>query len=434
MVVKGLRKSGLNWYALLVVVLTLLLLQISIVTPVVTSLTTDKSEYLRGEAVTISGTASAGEWVAIQVKDPNGVNVWIDSVKAGSDGSFTSSFRLSSTATYGTYTVYATPGPGGQPVTKTFQVVTAPPPPPPPVKKSSSMTITLDKTSITLGESVTISGLLTPALNVTVDLEIKCPNGTSVSKSILASKGAFTYVFKPDVAGVWSFKASWKGNDEYYGCESSTVTLIARGAVSLRIFVAPLITSVRSIIIIYADTSPALVDRSLVISYTTNKTVNWITIGSFNTGSDGIVACLFTPTEVAEYKFKVEWIGDSIFMPASATSPGVLVIAESLTAQDIVNALNQLKALQKLLEEKEAELKASRDTISMLNSQIAGLQHDLSNAQSRISSLESQLAETQSRLAEAESRVMLIGILALIVGLLIGILVAYLILKRRGAK
>ncbi len=429
------RKSGLNRYALLIVALTLLLFQTSIVTPLVTSLTTDKSEYLRGEAVTISGTASAGEWVAIQVKDPNGVNVWIDSVRAGSDGSFTSSFRLSSTATYGTYTVYATPGPGGQPVTTTFQVVTAPPPPPPPpVKKSSSMTITLDKTSITLGESVTISGLLTPALNVTVDLEIKCPNGTGVSKSISASKGAFAYVFKPDVAGVWSFKASWKGNDEYYGCESNTVTLIARGAVSLRIFVAPLITSVRSIIIIYADTSPALVDRSLVISYTTNKTVNWITIGSFNTGSDGIVACLFTPTEVAEYKFKVEWIGDSIFMPASATSPGVLVIAESLTAEDIVNALNQLKALQKLLEEKEAELKASRDTISMLNSQIAGLQSDLSNAQSRISSLESQLSETQSRLAEAESRVMLIGILALIVGLLIGILAAYLILKRRGAK
>jgi hypothetical protein len=93
----------------LIILIVLLLTQACSVLPDVTSLSTSKPEYLRGEAVTVSGTASAGEFVSIQIKDPNGLTVWIDTVKAGEEGFFTSSFTLSSTVAYGTYTVYATP-------------------------------------------------------------------------------------------------------------------------------------------------------------------------------------------------------------------------------------------------------------------------------------------------------------------------------------
>jgi len=414
---------------LLLLTLALMSLQISTVFSDVTSLRTDKSEYLRGEVVTISGTAAAGEYVGIQVKDPNGVTVWIDSPKAGSDGSFTSSFRLKTDAAYGTYTVYATPP--TPPRTITFKVVPPPPPPPPPPgKKSSSLNIAADKTLVTLGENVTITGSLTPAINVTISLSVTCPNGTEVLTSVLASAGVFTYVFKPDSAGTWSVRASWSGNAEYYGCSSNTVTLVVRGPVSIQIIAAPLVTGVGSDIVIYVSTSPALADRYLTVSYITNNTTIWKTLGTFKASSLGIIACLFTPSEVGKYTFKVEWAGDPTFMPASATSSEVLVLKE-LKPEDIINALNQLKVLQELLKEKEAELSGLQDNVSRLQQQITGLQSNLSDAQSRISELESELEKAQSMLAEAESRVWFTSLLGVIIGLIIGLLLGFLIFRRR---
>ncbi len=416
----------------LLLTLVLLSSQISRVLPAVTSLSTDKSEYYRGEAVTISGKASPDEWVGIQVNDPNGINLLTDSVKAGGDGSFTVSLGLSSTATYGTYTVYATPP--SPPKTTSFRVVEAvvpPPPPPPPAKKSSSITMTLNATIVVLSESVAVSGFLDSALNTVVEIRITCPNGTEFTESVPVSGGFFTHVFKPDNAGIWSARASWPGNAEYYGCSSSVLTVIARGCVALQIVAVPMLTNVGGMLIVYVSTSPPLADRPLTLSYVTNKTAVWKSIGTFETSSEGVLAFLFTPGETGKYWFKVEWVGDPSFMSASANSSEVLVIAETLAPQDILNALSQVKALQKLLEEKEAGLKNCSETLSMLQKDVEGLQRGLSDAQTRILSLEWELAETKVRLSETESRLMFTGILAFIVGLLIGITVAFLVLRSR---
>ncbi|MEM3030063.1 MAG: hypothetical protein QXW09_08035, partial [Thermoproteota archaeon] len=395
------RRSRFRLCAYLLLTLVLLSLQTGLVLPAVTSLSTNKSEYLRGETVVISGKASSGEWVRIQVNDPNGVQVFTTTVKAGGDGSFSSSFQLSSTATYGTYTVYAGPR------TTTFKVVSLPPPPTP-GKKNSSMAISVNETSITLGESVMINGTLTPALNVAVSLRITCPNGTEVLKSISTSQGEFKDSFKPDMSGTWSIRASWLGNAEYYGCSSNTVTLTVRTPVSLQILAAPLLTNVGGKIIIYVSTSPPLVDRPLVLSFIKNKTAVWNNLGTFNTGSEGVVACPFTPGETGKYRFKAEWAGDQEFMPASATSSEVLVMEEALSPDDIVNALNKLKALQE---------------------QVDDLQTDLMNAHGEISSLESELAEAKSKLSEAESRSMITSMATLIGGLLTGFIVAFLLAR-----
>ncbi|MEM2088112.1 MAG: DUF4332 domain-containing protein [Thermoproteota archaeon] len=403
---KGRNRFRLCAYLLLTLVL--LSLQTSLVLPAVTSLSTNKTEYLRGEIVVISGKASPNEWVRIRVNDPNGVEVFAQTVKAGGDGSFSSSFQLSSTAAYGTYTVSAQ-APSSPSRTTTFKVVSLPPPPPPtPGKKTSSITISMNETSITLGESVMINGLLIPALNVTVSLRITCPNGTEVLKSILTSQGEFKDSFKPDVSGAWNIRASWEGNAEYYGCSSNTVTLTVRTPVSLQILAAPLLTNVGGKIIIYVSTSPPLVDRPLVLSFITNKTAVWNSLGTFNTGLEGIGACPFTPGETGKYRFKVEWAGDQEFMPASATSSEVLVMEEALSPDDILNALNKLNALQEQVDE---------------------LQTDLMNAHDEISSLESELAEAEAKRSEAESRSMLMSMSALIGGLLTGFIVAFLLAR-----
>ncbi|MCX8183738.1 MAG: hypothetical protein N3F08_04905, partial [Crenarchaeota archaeon] len=264
-----------------------------------------------------------------------------------------------------------------------------------------------------------------------VKLRFTCPNGSEVSRSVSAPYGAFTYVFKPDAPGYWTIRATWEGNAQYDGCVSNTVGIVVRTTVSLHVIAAPSITGVGGTIVVYAGTTPRLGNRFLTLSYYSNRTMSWRLIGAFETSPEGFIACVFTPSETGEYVFKAEWVGDPAYMPASANSSKVLVTSEPVAAADIISMLSQLKELQRLLGEKEKELEASRSTITGLQKSIAELQAGLSSAQSRISSLEKQLAETESRVSEAESRAQFTTILGLVAGVLIGLILGYLIFRRR---
>ncbi|MEM2058477.1 MAG: hypothetical protein QXO76_09540, partial [Thermoproteota archaeon] len=181
----------------------------------------------------------------------------------------------------------------------------------------------------------------------------------------------------------------------------------------------------------YAGTSPRLAHRFLTISYFSNRTMAWRMVGTFETSAEGFVACVFIPGETGEYVFRAEWVGDPAYTPASANSSKVLVTAEPVGAEDVVKMLSQLRELQRLLDEKQDELESCKGTITSLQKSIAELQAGLSTAQSRISSLERQLAETESRVSEAESRAQFTTILGLIAGVLIGLILGYLIFRRR---
>jgi len=81
----------------------------------VLTIRTERTYYLRGEIVQILGTTKdsggfpiQGATIAIEVKNPSGSTIFLDIVYSLSDGSFSDSFRLSSIASVGQYTVYAT--------------------------------------------------------------------------------------------------------------------------------------------------------------------------------------------------------------------------------------------------------------------------------------------------------------------------------------
>jgi len=76
------------------------------------SISMDKPEYSPGDLVAITGVLTGGGSpmvgadLAIEVKGPNSIVVWIDQVKTGQDGRYVSSFRLSVRAPAGEYDVY----------------------------------------------------------------------------------------------------------------------------------------------------------------------------------------------------------------------------------------------------------------------------------------------------------------------------------------
>jgi len=91
---------------------------------------TDKASYNPGQTVVISGQATAGAAVTVQVVNPLGTTIFMDVATASSAGVFTTSFRLPQDAATGTYKVYASAA--GESASTSFTVAQAPPTPPAP--------------------------------------------------------------------------------------------------------------------------------------------------------------------------------------------------------------------------------------------------------------------------------------------------------------
>jgi hypothetical protein len=95
-------------------------------------------------------------------------------------------------------------------------------------KISTTITLGLLPATVTVGESVTINGVIEPTLSIDVTVFIKDPEGKTTNKTITStSSGTFTDSFKPDKAGTWQVTATWSGNSVYaeYSSLAAAVTV-----------------------------------------------------------------------------------------------------------------------------------------------------------------------------------------------------------------
>jgi hypothetical protein len=100
------------------------------------------------------------------------------------------------------------------------RVVDLPPPSP------TSISCSVFPTSVMLGNSTTVSGSISPAVSdVTVTLTYTKPDATTIDRTTTTgADGSFSDTYIPDMAGSWSVKASWAGNDNYFGSTSFNAT------------------------------------------------------------------------------------------------------------------------------------------------------------------------------------------------------------------
>jgi hypothetical protein len=84
-------------------------------------------------------------------------------------------------------------------------------------KKRSSISCDASKQRITLGDTIVISGAVSPGIpDETITLFLTMPNGQSYSVPVKTSAdGAFSYSFKPEEKGGWNAEARWTGNEAY---------------------------------------------------------------------------------------------------------------------------------------------------------------------------------------------------------------------------
>ena len=109
-------------------------------------------------------------------------------------------------------------------------------------KQSSMITCTPDKSSIQLGETLTVSGAITPAVaGASVMIEYKSGTTELSRTATTGGDGKYSDSYAPSVVGLWSVEASWAGNAQYNaaGSESSafsvTTPLVTTGGVKITV-------------------------------------------------------------------------------------------------------------------------------------------------------------------------------------------------------
>jgi hypothetical protein len=80
-----------------------------------------------------------------------------------------------------------------------------------PLHESTTISCTAPTSWISEGDSITISGFISPSLSgETVTLTYKSPDGKTSTRTVTSgSDGSYSDLFKPDAAGAWEVTASW---------------------------------------------------------------------------------------------------------------------------------------------------------------------------------------------------------------------------------
>jgi len=99
--------------------------------------------------------------------------------------------------------------------------------------ESSEISLTISSTNVIQGSTITLSGQLSPSLqNKTVTVYIKTNNlaWTVLDTVTTDSNGRFAYAWNAEVAGVCYIRASWSGDDDYAGADSSIQSVMVLSA------------------------------------------------------------------------------------------------------------------------------------------------------------------------------------------------------------
>jgi len=91
---------------------------------------------------------------------------------------------------------------------------------------STTITCSASPTAITLGNSLTVNGMISPTVSgATVTLTYTKPDATILTRTVTSeTNGSFHDAYALKIEGSWNVKASWEGDFPYAGATSSSVS------------------------------------------------------------------------------------------------------------------------------------------------------------------------------------------------------------------
>ena len=187
-----------------------------------------------GTSVQISGAITPAQAAPVTIQARNSADTgvsWISwynltTINSGADGSYTFSWTPSTVLGAGMETWYKIraswpgtaelPGKISTPEDGVLLVVG---------KDPSSITCQISPATIKHGETVRVSGLISPPIEANVTLTYGSPAGSYVWRTIRSyPNGTYIDSYKPEVAGIWNVSAWWPGTWDYSEARSSLTT------------------------------------------------------------------------------------------------------------------------------------------------------------------------------------------------------------------
>lgn len=166
-------------------------------------------------------------------------------------------------------------------------------------KSSSSISSSVSPSTVIVGGAVTVSGAISPIHSrVEISLVFTRPDGSVFTHIVLSdASGTYGYVFTPEMVGLWSVKASWKGDADHYGASSTTTSFtVVKASSSISCLLSSSTICINENITIYGRINPP---------HTNTVLLNF-------TKPDGspLVKILFSPPEgTYSYTFTPDQIG-----------------------------------------------------------------------------------------------------------------------------
>ena len=187
-------------------------------------------------------------------------------------------------------------------------------------KRASSISCEVSSSSITIGDSVTVSGSISPSRSgVTVTISYKSNGSWSILATMTsASDGSYSYSWTPTSAGSYQLKASWEGDSTYSEATSSAVSVtVTKISTTISCSVSPSEVTEGNSITVSGSISPALSGKTVMLTY--EKPDGSTFTRMVTTGSGGSFSDTYTPTGTGFWSVKASWEGDAEHEGSSST-------------------------------------------------------------------------------------------------------------------
>ena len=177
-------------------------------------------------------------------------------------------------------------------------------------KTTTLLSLTSSTSSITVGESVTLTGTLTDNSNNPVtNASVKIYQGDTLLDTLTTdNNGEVDKTVSGLTAGSYNFKAVYDGDSTYKNSESSIITVtVTAPVISLAVTGSPIIETSNTNTItatLLADSTPV---EDETLSYTVKHGATVITTGSDTTDNNGEISISYTGTGIGEITVTVTY-------------------------------------------------------------------------------------------------------------------------------
>jgi len=210
-------------------------------------------------------------------------------------------------------------------------------------KVSSSIFVSLSSSAISYGQTVKITGTISPTTDGTVTLEHSVDGSTwLVLASGLSSGGSYSYSWIPPDVGTFYIRAKWDGNVNYNGATSTVNTLTVNQASTIISLLIPNQITYGANIIIQGSVSPPLADIPVTVQCSFDGGSTWNDLATLTTNETGSFQYNWVKPPAGAYQIRSLWNGNVQYQGATSA---VAQLSVSKAASSITLVLSSISTV-----------------------------------------------------------------------------------------